>query len=139
MRALRAALADAGMQPEDVGYVNAHGTATPEGDPVEIDALKTVFGPQAPALAVSASKSMLGHLLGAAGAIEAAITIMALARQEIPPTAHLDDIAPACSGVRHIAGRGSTGEQFRAALSNSFAFGGSNAVLAFRADENACP
>jgi 3-oxoacyl-[acyl-carrier-protein] synthase II len=132
-RAIGAAIRDAKLAPAEVGYVNAHGTATREGDPIEIDALKMVFGEHAAGLPVSATKSMHGHLLGAAGAIEALITVLALARQEIPPTAHLNDVAADCLGVRHVTCEGLTDTAFRAAISNSFAFGGSNAVLAFRA------
>ncbi len=132
-RALQAALQEGGLAPDEVDYVNAHGTATLEGDPVEIEALKRVFGLRARSLAVSATKSMHGHLLGAAGAIEALATVLALARQAVPPTAHLAGrIDPACAGVDHVL-EGRRGVPLRAALSNSFAFGGSNAVLALRA------
>lgn len=131
-RALRAALTQAQLAPEEVDYVNAHGTSTPEGDPIEIAALKTVFGEHAPRLAVSATKSMHGHLLGAAGAIEALTTVLSLREQALPPTAHLAGrLDAACAGVDHIL-EGRRGVRVRAALSNSFAFGGSNAVLAFR-------
>lgn len=131
-RALQAALADGGLAAADIDYVNAHGTATVEGDPVEIAALRQLFGDRAPAVPVSATKSMHGHLLGAAGAIEALATVLALREQAIPPTAHLEGrLDPACEGVDHVlAGRRQV--PLRAALSNSFAFGGSNAVLAFR-------
>lgn len=132
VRAIHAALHEAGLQPADVGYVNAHGTATREGDPIEINALCTAFGEAAQDVAVSSTKSMHGHLLGAAGAVEAAITVLALTRQEIPPTAHLQQVSVDCAGVRHVQGQGLGGAPFKAALSNSFAFGGSNAVLAFR-------
>lgn len=131
-RAMRAALAEAAFEPEDVDYVNAHGTSTPEGDPIEIDAIKQVFGAHAPRLAVSATKSMHGHLLGAAGAIEALATVLALRQQALPPTAHLAGrLDSACAGVDHVF-EGRRNARVRAALSNSFAFGGSNAVLAFR-------
>ncbi|MBS0505956.1 MAG: beta-ketoacyl-[acyl-carrier-protein] synthase family protein [Proteobacteria bacterium] len=131
-RAMRAALAEGALAPEDVDYVNAHGTSTPEGDPIEIAALTQVFGAHAPALAVSATKSMHGHLLGAAGAIEALATVLSLRQQAIPPTAHLAGrLDAACAGVDHVL-EGRRGVRVRAALSNSFAFGGSNAVLAFR-------
>ena len=133
VRALRAALRDGGLAPEDIGYVNAHGTATQEGDPTEIAALQSVFGAGAAQLPVSATKSMHGHMLGTAGAIEALTTVLALARQALPPTAHLAGrLDPACAGVDHIL-EGRRNVPVRAALSNSFAFGGSNAVLAFRA------
>lgn len=132
-RAMHAALADADMAPDEVGYVNAHGTATVEGDPVEIAALRQVFGASASALAVSATKSMHGHLLGAAGAIETLATVLALRESAIPPTAHLQGrLDPACDGVDHVL-EGRDGVPLKAALCNSFAFGGSNAVLAFRA------
>ncbi|MBL8387094.1 MAG: beta-ketoacyl-[acyl-carrier-protein] synthase family protein [Hydrogenophaga sp.] len=132
-RALRAALADGGLSADDIGYVNAHGTATVEGDPVEVSALRQVFGAHAARLPVSATKSMHGHLLGAAGAIEALATVLSLREQSIPPTAHLRGrLDPACEGVDHVF-EGRQGVPIKAALSNSFAFGGSNAVLAFRA------
>lgn len=131
MRALRAALDDAGLAADELDYVNAHGTGTVEGDPVEIEALRAVFGAHAASVAVSSTKSMLGHMLGATGAVEALITVLALARQQVPPTAHLTRIDPECTGVRHVAGVGES-MPLRAALTSSFAFGGSNAVLAFR-------
>jgi len=132
IRAIQLTLADAGLEAADIDYVNAHGTATAEGDPIEIAALKAVFGERAQNLPVSATKSMLGHMLGGSAAIEAVITILALRDQAIPPTAHLTDLDPDCSGVDHVT-TGRHGQTLRAALSNSFAFGGSNAVLAFRA------
>ncbi|MDY0146925.1 MAG: beta-ketoacyl-[acyl-carrier-protein] synthase family protein [Halothiobacillus sp.] len=132
VRALQQALDQANLAPEDIGYVNAHGTATREGDATEIQALKTVFGAHAEHLAVSATKSMHGHVMGATGAIEALITVLALQQDAIVPTAHLDAIDPACAGVRHIT-QAEHGSDLRAALCSSFAFGGSNAVLAFKA------
>jgi len=132
-RALAATLADAGLAPADIDYVNAHGTATAEGDPVEIAALAAVFGWCAAQLPVSASKSMHGHLLGAAGAIEAIATVLALREQVIPQTINLaGNLDPACAGVDHVTSA-RRDRPLRAALSNSFAFGGSNAALAFRA------
>ncbi|MBX3609936.1 MAG: beta-ketoacyl-[acyl-carrier-protein] synthase family protein [Hydrogenophaga sp.] len=132
-RAMRGVLDDAGITADAVGYINAHGTATPEGDPIEVQSIVDVFGARAPGLPVSSTKSMHGHLLGAAGAIEAVATVMALREQAIPPTAHLSGrLDPACEGVDHVLeGRRVNG--LRVALSNSFAFGGSNAVLAFAA------
>ena len=132
VRAMEQALADAGLRPEDIGYINAHGTATAEGDPTEIAALRQVFGARAEHLPVSGTKSMHGHMMGATGAIEAVITVMALQADALPPTAHLENVDPACTGVRHITGNALRASGVRAALSNSFAFGGSNAVLAFR-------
>ena len=131
MRALRATLADAALNPDDVDYINAHGTATVEGDPVEVDAIRAIFGSGRKKPALSGTKSMHGHLLGAAGAMEAIVTILALREQALPPTAHLDRIDPACAGVDHVTSA-RCGGSLRTALSNSFAFGGSNAVLAFR-------
>lgn len=133
VRAMQLALDRAGLHVEDIGYVNAHGTATREGDPIEISALRSLFGKCAEQLPVSASKSMHGHLMGASGAIEALVTVLALQHDSIPPTAHLDKLDPACEGVRHVTGSALRGTGLQAALSNSFAFGGSNAVLAFRA------
>jgi 3-oxoacyl-[acyl-carrier-protein] synthase II len=132
VRAIRAALKDGQLHADDIGYVNAHGTATLEGDPTEIAALKAVFGDRAKALPVSATKSMHGHLMGAGGAIEAVTTVMSLRHQAIAPTANLAGrLDPACEGVDHVL-EGRRGLPLQAALSNSFAFGGSNAVLAFR-------
>lgn len=131
-RALRAALADARAAADEVGYVNAHGTATLDGDPVEIAALREVFGSAAARLPVSSTKSMHGHLMGAAGAVEAACTVLALQRRALPPTAGLDEPDPACAGVDHVRGGAREGLHGGLALSSSFAFGGSNAVLAFR-------
>lgn len=131
IRALAATLADAGMQASEIDYVNAHGTATREGDAAEISALTQLFADHSGQVAISATKSMHGHTMGAAGVIEAIVTILALERQAIPPTANLATVAPECTGLRHIT-QGETGVHVRAALSNSFAFGGSNAVLAFR-------
>jgi 3-oxoacyl-[acyl-carrier-protein] synthase II len=134
VRAIHGALADSGLAGDDIDYVNAHGTATAEGDPVEVAALRAVFGARAQQLPVSATKSMHGHLLGAAGAIEALVTVLALQKKSIPPTANLavDTLDAACHGVDHVFSA-RRDVPLRAALSNSFAFGGSNAVLAFRA------
>ena len=131
-RAIAASLKDAGLTPDDIDYVNAHGTATADGDPVEVAALTAAFGQRATTLPVSATKSMHGHLLGAAGAIEAITTVLTLREQCIPPTAHLGELDPACLGVDHVIVARHQ-QPLRAALSSSFAFGGSNAVLAFRA------
>jgi 3-oxoacyl-[acyl-carrier-protein] synthase II len=133
LRALKQALRDAAMDVQEIGYINAHGTATREGDPTEIEALKALLGSHAEKVMVSSTKSMHGHLLGAAGAIEILITTLALHQQVAPPTAHLDQIDPACLGVDHVAQHARTGMDIKAALSNSFAFGGSNAVIAMRA------
>lgn len=132
-RALRAALADASLAPEEVDYVNAHGTATTEGDPTEVAALREVFAGHAARLAVSSTKALHGHLLGAAGAIEAVITVLSLRDGVAVGTAQLEGhIDAACEGVDHVT---TTRRHLplKTALSCSFAFGGSNAVLAFRA------
>ena len=132
VRAIRAALKDGGLSAEEIGYVNAHGTATLEGDPTEVAALKTVFGERSGVLPVSATKSMHGHMMGAGGAVEAVTTVMSLRHQSIAPTANLAGrLDPACEGVDHVM-EGRRQVPIEAALSNSFAFGGSNAVLAFR-------
>jgi 3-oxoacyl-[acyl-carrier-protein] synthase II len=131
-RALRSALADASLAAEEIDYVNAHGTATTEGDPTEVAALREVFSSHAPRLAVSSTKALHGHLLGAAGAIEAVITVLSLREGVAVGTAHLEGhIDAVCEGVDHVT---TTRRDLplRAALSSSFAFGGSNAVLAFR-------
>jgi 3-oxoacyl-[acyl-carrier-protein] synthase II len=131
VRAMRAALADAGLPPEAVGYINAHATATPAGDKIEIDAIKQTFGGHARRLAVSATKSMHGHLVGAAGALEFAITVLALKKRRLPPTANLTMPDPECD-LDCVPCVGRQAPQLEYALSNSFAFGGSNAVLVAR-------
>ena len=132
LRALQAALLDASATAAEVRYVNAHGTATAEGDPVEADALRRLLGAHCAQVAVSATKSMHGHLMGAAGALEALVTVMAVYTGHIPPTAHLTRVDAACTGLDHVAGSARLGVGVPLALSNSFAFGGSNAVLVFR-------
>jgi 3-oxoacyl-[acyl-carrier-protein] synthase II len=132
LRAIAQAMQDAGLARDEVDYINAHGTATREGDPTEIAAIREYFGGRARHIAVSGTKSMHGHLLGAAGVVEAIVTVLALRRGVVPPTAWLENVDPDCSGVRHVAGSAERVPALRAALSNSFAFGGSNAVLAFR-------
>lgn len=132
IKAINMALASADMQLQDIGYINAHGTATLEGDPIEISAIRKVFGSHAPNLPVSATKSSHGHLMGASGAIEAAITVLALSQDALPPTANLTEIDPKCEGVMHIVEQSIKGSNPKGAISNCFAFGGSNAVLAFK-------
>ena len=128
MRAMHEALAEAGLAPDAIGYINAHGTATIVGDVVECEALREVFGDAAARIPVSSTKSMHGHLLGGAGALEMAAALMPFQEGVIPPTAHLTDIDPACA-VRHVPQKAERGEIPRAVMSNSFAFGGSNVVL----------
>jgi len=127
------ALDDAGIAPTAVGYINAHGTGTPFNDQAETLAVKRVFGEHAPRLAISSTKSMTGHLLGAAGTIESAYTVLALSRGVLPPTINLEQPDTVCDldYVPHVSRRVAVD----AALSNSFGFGGTNAVLVFgRAD-----
>ena len=130
-RAMRGALADAELSPEQVGYINAHGTGTRGNDSAEARAIREVFGAHADSLAVSSTKSMHGHALGAAGALEAVATVLALANGILPPTANFTTPDPECD-LDVVADRARAATP-QAALSNSFAFGGLNAVLAFRA------
>jgi 3-oxoacyl-[acyl-carrier-protein] synthase II len=129
--AIRNALEDAQLVAEDIGYINAHATGTPAGDPVEIEAVKRAFGPAARDLAISSTKSMHGHLVGASGALECAITALALRERRIPPTANLTAPDPRCD-LDCVAGVGRDAPGLEVALSNSFAFGGSNATLVLR-------
>jgi nodulation protein E len=132
-RAMRGALADAGISTVQIGYISAHGTATQANDATETAAIRAVFGQHADRLAVSSTKSMHGHTLGAAGAIEAVATVLALHNGLLPPTANYNEPDPACD-LDVIPNRARVA-QVEYALSNSFAFGGLNAVLAFRAVE----
>ena len=132
--AVRAALADAEMDADEVGYVNAHGTGTPANDPMEADALRRVFGDRLARVPVSSTKSMHGHTLGAAGAVEAAATVLALRHGVLPPTANFTELDPACAPLDVVPNEARE-VQVEAALCNSFAFGGLNAVLAFRRAE----
>ena len=131
VRAMQLALSSGNISIDEIDYINAHGTATREGDNTEIAAIRQVFGDRSVEIAVSATKSMHGHMMGATGAMEAVITTMALVNHSLPPTAHLTDIDPNCAGVRHLT-TGLHNHPVRAALSNSFAFGGHNIVLAFK-------
>ena len=130
-RAMRGALREAGLAPEQIGYINAHGTGTPGNDPVESSAIREVFGAQADKIGVSSTKSMHGHALGAAGALEAIATILALYHGILPPTANFNERDPECD-LDYIPNQ-PRALRVEAALSNSFAFGGLNAVVAFRA------
>mgnify|MGYP001173884942 CR=1 FL=1 len=129
-RAMRMALEDAGLKPEDIDYINAHGTSTPYNDKYETAAIKTVFGEHARKLAISSTKSMTGHLLGAAGAIEAIFTVKAIEQNIIPPTINYQTPDPECDldYVPNVSRK----QEVRAALSNSLGFGGHNATLVFK-------
>jgi 3-oxoacyl-[acyl-carrier-protein] synthase II len=128
--AMRNALASAGVTPDQVGYINAHGTSTKAGDLAEASAVKSLFGDHAKKLAMSSTKSMIGHLLGAAGAVEAIISILALRDQVAPPTINLDNPDDGCDldFVAHQA----QSRKLEVVLSNSFGFGGTNGSLVFR-------
>lgn len=127
---MKLAIERAGISPEDVDYINAHGTSTPTGDISETKAVKEVFGDHAYKLKVSSSKSMTGHLFGAAGGIEAIITLKSLETNTFPPTINLENPDPECD-LDYVANQAVKGE-IGIALSNGFGFGGHNAVIAFK-------
>jgi len=129
-RCMEAALTDAGIRPEEVDYINAHGTSTKQGDEIETKAIKDLFGAHAGRLAVSSTKSMTGHLLGASGGVEAGITALAVHHDIVPPTVNLENPDPDCDldYVPHKARKMAV----NCALSNSFGFGGTNASLVFK-------
>lgn len=129
-RAMKMALDDAGLSPEEIGYINAHGTSTEYNDKYETMAIKAVFGEHAYKLAVSSTKSMTGHLLGAAGGIEAIFTVLALQEGILPPTINLDSPDPECD-LDYVANEARR-QDVDAAISNSLGFGGHNATIAFR-------
>ena len=129
-RAMRKAMLDAGMAPEQFGYINAHGTATLANDRTETAAIRAAFGGHADRLAISSTKSMHGHALGAAGAIEAVASILSLRHGVLPPTANFTASDPECD--LDVIPNAARTMEVEACLSNSFAFGGLNAVLAFR-------
>ena len=124
------ALRDAGLQPEDVDYINAHGTSTQVGDVAEIAAVKRVFGDHASQLAMSSTKSMTGHLLGAAGAVEAIFSLLAIRDGVLPPTINLDNPDEGCD--LDLVPNNCRKTDVRVALSNSFGFGGTNGTLIIR-------
>lgn len=130
-RAMRTALTTGGVNKEEVGYVNAHATSTPVGDEIELRALKNFFGTRLAEMKISSTKSATGHLLGAAGALEAIFSIMALRSGVIPPTLNLDDPDPEAEGLNLVA-KNAQEAQLDVAISNSFGFGGVNVCLAFR-------
>ena len=124
------AIEDAGIKPEEVGYINAHGTSTPLNDPAETKVIKKVFGEYAYKVAVSSTKSMTGHLLGAAGAVEAIITAMALKEGFLPPTINLVNPDPECD-LDYVPNKGRPAD-IKYALSNALGFGGHNAAIVMK-------
>jgi 3-oxoacyl-[acyl-carrier-protein] synthase II len=129
-RAVKLALKSAGLKPEQIDYVNAHGTSTPLGDLAEVNALKAVFGDHAQQVAISSTKSMIGHMLGAAGAVEAVLTVLSLRDQIAPPTMNLDNPSEGCD--LDFVPNEARQMPMHHALSNSFGFGGTNGSLVFR-------
>jgi 3-oxoacyl-[acyl-carrier-protein] synthase II len=129
-RCMAAAMKDAGVNPDQVQYVNAHGTSTPAGDLAETQAVKTCFGDAAKKVMVSSTKSMTGHLLGAAGGVEAIFSVLAMRDNVVPPTINLDNPGEGCDldFVPHTARQA----KVDIALSNSFGFGGTNGTLVFK-------
>jgi len=127
---MKVAIQDAGLQPADIDYINAHGTSTPLNDLYETQAIKALFGEHAKRLLISSTKSMTGHMLGGTGAVEAIFTVKALQEGRLPPTVNLDDPDEECDldFVPNVARR----QDISTALSNSFGFGGVNAVLVFK-------
>ncbi len=130
LRAMQNALNDAGIEPSAVGYVNAHGTSTPAGDVAESIAIETLFAPVKDQILVSSTKSMTGHLMGAAGGIEAIFTVLALQHQHVPPTINLDNVEDDCN-LDYVANKSRKVENLNYAVSNSFGFGGTNGSLIF--------
>lgn len=129
---MRAALADAGMAPDELDYVNVHGTSTPLGDLAEVKAIEEVFGPHAESLSISSTKSMTGHLLGAAGAIETLACVMAVTQDVVPPTINSFNVDPALNQKLDYTFNVKRKRTVRAALSNTFGFGGHNASVIVR-------
>ena len=131
VRAARRSLDKAGLRPDDIDHVNAHATSTPEGDKSELQAIRTIFGEHAEQIPITANKSMIGHTLGAAGAIEAIVTIQTIREGCVPPTINLDHPDPAAEGLDLTPDRAAR-HDIEIALSNSFGFGGQNTALIFR-------
>lgn len=132
VRCMRMALRHADMNPDEIDYLNAHGTSTSVGDANEVKAIREVFGDHAARLAVNSTKSMTGHLLGGAGGIESVFSVMAIRDQVSPPTINLDNLDPECAGV-DIVGKTARQMKIRAAMKNSFGFGGTNSTVIYKA------
>jgi len=133
VRSMQQSLKDSGLKPEDIDYINAHGTSTPHNDKNETMAMKTVFGDHVAKLSISSTKSMTGHLLGAAGAVEAITSVMAIKTGHVPPTINYTTPDPDCD-LDYTPNK-SVKRQVKAALSNTFGFGGHNVTLCFKACE----
>lgn len=131
-RAMQAALKHAGLNPEDIDYINAHGTSTPKGDEIELGAVKRLFGNAIDTLSMSSTKSAIGHLLGGAGSVEAIFALLAISSGVVPPTLNLDNPSESCKGVDLVPHKAKE-RKVKAALSNSFGFGGTNASVVFKA------
>jgi len=132
-RAMQAALKRSGLTPADIGYINAHGTSTPLGDEIEFAAVKRMFGDAASSVAMSSTKSAIGHLLGAAGAVEAVFSVLAMNRGELPPTLNLDNPSESIEGINLVPHEAQQKTGITAVLSNSFGFGGTNASIIIKA------
>jgi len=132
-RAMAAALKRSGLRPDEIGYINAHGTSTPMGDEIEFNAVKRLFGDAIGKIAMSSTKSAIGHLLGAAGSTEAIFSILAMNRGELPPTLNLDNPSEGVSGMNLVPLEAQQKTGITAVLSNSFGFGGTNASVIFKA------
>ncbi|MBU6234661.1 MAG: beta-ketoacyl-ACP synthase II, partial [Alphaproteobacteria bacterium] len=131
-RAMQAALNRAGVNPEDIDYINAHGTSTPVGDGIECTAIKRLFGNALNTVSMSSTKSSIGHLLGAAGAVEAIYSIKAIETGVLPPTLNLADVSDDCAGIDLVPNKAKE-KRVKVALSNSFGFGGTNASIVMKA------
>jgi 3-oxoacyl-[acyl-carrier-protein] synthase II len=134
IRAMKRAMEDAICQPEDIDYINAHGTSTPFNDRIETKAIKSVFGNHAKTLSISSTKSMTGHLLGAAGGIEAVASILSIRNNFLPPTIHYKTPDPECD-LNYVP-NSAVEKDIQYAMSNTFGFGGHNAVVIFKSFEN---
>ncbi|MEM4380146.1 MAG: beta-ketoacyl synthase N-terminal-like domain-containing protein, partial [Thermoplasmatales archaeon] len=130
-KCMRIALRFAGVTPADIDYINAHGTSTPVGDMIELGAIQRVFGDHLHRVSVSSTKSMTGHLLGAAGALESIFCILAINDSFVPPTINLEEPEDGCEGI-DLVGQVGRQKEVRAAMNNSFGFGGTNACLIFK-------
>ena len=131
-RSMQMALRKAGLEPKDIDYINAHGTSTPLGDELELGAVRRLFGDAIKTVSMSSTKSMIGHLLGGAGAVESIFCILALRDQVVPPTINLDNPSESCEGV-DLVPKVAKQRSVKAVLNNSFGFGGTNASLVMRA------